>query len=173
MKRGELSSAVAQLGAGDRSVGEAVFRALWPAMRRFCQVRVGAPGADDAAQRAMVKVFEQASDFDASRDALAWALELAHWECLTLRKAQARSKTQGLKAAGDTVSPSADALAALEEAELTRAVQEAVTQLSPVDQAEVAKLMLGELAGDAAARKRRQRALERLKALWRRLHGDA
>jgi hypothetical protein len=44
--------------------------------------------------------------------------------------------------------------------------------LSEHDQAELAGVLAEECAGDAAARKRRQRSLTRLKALWRTLHGE-
>src|SRR5688500_5084991 len=83
----ELDALMARLAAGDRSVFSDVFRRLWPPTLRLCVslVKHDADGAD-AAQLAMVKVFERAADYDRTRPALPWALAIAAWECRTLKR---------------------------------------------------------------------------------------
>lgn len=118
----------------------------------------------------MTRVFAQAAFFDPERDALAWALEIATWECRTARQQQTRARLEPLSAAASTAG-SGDPQAMLQQAELEQALQGALGALSPSDRAEISRLLAEEMAGDAAARKRRQRALHRLKLLWRRIHG--
>lgn len=167
-----LTAQLARLGAGERSCAKPVFEALWPVLTAFCARWLsGSSEAEDCAQRALTRVFAQASRFDPRRDALAWALELAMWECRTARAQLRRDRSAPLSQAAATPAPEDPALA-VEQAELQAALAQALEGSAPADQRELAKLLAEELAGDPAARKRRQRAVERLKLLWRRLHGE-
>ncbi|MCC6337204.1 MAG: sigma-70 family RNA polymerase sigma factor [Myxococcales bacterium] len=172
-QRTALNQAMARLARGERAASDEVFALLWPALKAFAARWLsGSAQAEDVAQQALVKVFRQAPSFDASKDALSWALEVTVWECRTERRRVARARTEGLvraAPAGAGQTPEEE----LEAAELTRALGEAVAGLPQKEREEVAKVVREEAAGDAAARKRRQRALGRLKALWRALHGDA
>jgi RNA polymerase sigma-70 factor (ECF subfamily) len=171
--RQALRAALGRLKQGDRAAADEVFALAWPAMKRFASLWLaGSPNAEDAAQRALVRVFEQALHYDQARDALAWALELTVWECRTERARMRRARVDDAPSSAErsTSAPLPDEQ--LEAAQLRAALTQALGGLSATDQAELALLLDGAAAGDAAQRKRRQRALERLRALWRTLHGE-
>lgn len=163
-----------QLARGERGAADDVFRLLWPALKSFAAKWLdGSPQAEDMAQQALLKVFAQAADFEAGRDALTWALEVTVWECRSERQRLRRGRADGWNDAAERVpaggSPEKDA----EARQLEAALASAVAELPESDRAEVARILEEQAAGDAAARKRRQRAVERLRAVWRKLHGDA
>ena len=121
-----------------------------------------------------MKVFEQASRFDARRDALAWALEIALWECRTEVRRQGRSReTAWVRAAEEIFDDAHSPGDRLEAAELRAALAAALEQLSQLDR-ETLRSMLsdsGAPVGGATWRKRKERALGRLKLLWGTLYG--
>src|SRR5262245_4702265 len=91
--RSAVNRLLARLQDGDRSSGPELFHLLWPVLQTFCaRLLSDSPAAEDAAQRAITRVFEQASRFDLERDGLAWALEIALWECRTERRRRFRSR---------------------------------------------------------------------------------
>lgn len=158
-----LSLALARLARGDRSAQRAVFDEAWPVVRGFCRrMLFGTADAEDAAQRALIRLFEQASHYDVDRDGLAWALEIALWECRTVLRSRSRSRTEELSSgAYDVVdsAPPADAL--VERKEIEAALADILGALSHVDR----QALLDGLTG-VTWRKRRQRAFSRLKLLW-------
>jgi RNA polymerase sigma factor (sigma-70 family) len=170
-----LSLTLSHYGAGDRSLAPEIFESLWPILKRFCARWLnGHAEAEDCAQRAIARVFAQAPFFDEERDAVTWALELAMWECRTARKQLQRARivadsdamTSSTLSAGGAQDPEQ----MLYQAELDDALGAAMNELSAVDRAELSRLLTEEPAGNAVARKRRQRAVARLKTLWRKLH---
>ncbi len=158
-----LSLALARLARGDRSAQREVFETAWPLVRGFCRRMLRDVGdTEDAAQRALIRLFEQASQYDLERDGLTWALEIALWECRSVLKGRARSRTEALSAAAFAVAdaaPSAEAV--VERAEIEAALGEILAALSLVER----QALLEGLTG-VTWRKRRQRALSRLKLLW-------
>jgi RNA polymerase sigma-70 factor, ECF subfamily len=175
----DLNRLMARLADGDRSAFPPVFRELWPRLRALCgSLLRHREDAEDAAQRAMEKVLTRAADYDPERPALAWALSIAAWECRTLaRWRQRRAEISSEHAAeGAERAPGAGSAADAEEEllrkELERAALSALTELSETDRAAlVAAFWQEAAAGGATARKRRQRALERLRLAFRRLYG--
>ena len=166
-----------RLKRGERAAADEVFRRAWPVVRAFAQRWLaGSPQAEDVAQQALVKVFSQAMDFDAARDALTWVLEVAVWECRSERARLRRSRVDSADGSVRAERVAAEVTGrpdiALEEAELREALKDVVAALPEADQREVERLLLEEASGDAAGRKRRQRAVDRLKAVWRTLHGE-
>lgn len=170
-----IDGLVERLRDGDRSAGPELFRLLWPILRQFCsRLLADSSVAEDAAQRAITRVFDQASQFDPARDSVAWALEIAVWECRTERRRRTRSRevqwTSGtLNVADDRGTPPE----LLQEAELTRSVEQAMAGLHELDR-ETLLLFLGNSTADVPAatwRKRKERALRRLKLTWRSLYG--
>lgn len=162
-----------QFADGDRSAFQPLFDALWPILLSFAS-RTLQPLADaeDAAQQAMLKIFSRIADFDRARDGVSWALGIAGYEVMTLRKRRARRREAG--------QPSLDRLqqegAGVEEVAITdqlrQAVLDLVGELAAPDRAALAYALTGEPApADETSRKRRFRALERLRAAWRRAHG--
>jgi RNA polymerase sigma-70 factor (ECF subfamily) len=167
--RVKLNVALARLAGGDRSAQRAVFEAVWPVLKDLCRRIVADPAdAEDAAQRAVIRLFEQASRYDVERDALAWALELAVWECRTTLRRRARSHHAALTPAALSVADGALSPEALAVGvELEAALGAALSSLPEVDR----RALVDGLTG-ATWRKRRERALSRLKTLWRTQHGD-
>ena len=168
----ELDVLMAQLADGDRSVFNEVFRRLWPSTLRLCVslVKNEADGAD-AAQLAMIKILERASDYDRSRPALPWALAIAAWECRTLKRWRQRRH----EAPVDDAEPieAGGGEQELVDRDLLQAAYASMGELSPLDQETLLSTFWeeGGSASGATFRKRRERALGRLRSTFRRLYG--
>ncbi|MFT3733417.1 MAG: sigma factor [Hyphomicrobium sp.] len=172
----ELDPLLARLADGDRSVFPQVFAQLWPPIHRLCRSLLkNEADAADAAQEALQKILERApADYDRNRPALPWALAIAGWECRTLlRKRQRRRELPEQEIA----EPSVDPEHSFVQQDLNRAALEALGSLSEVDRETLVATFWAEAASapDAApaatVRKRRQRALARLRDTFRRLYG--
>lgn len=177
MEREGLQRSMARLADGDRSAFAPVFEALWPLLRAFAQRAVGPADGEDAAQAALLRVFSRASEFDPSRDALAWALGIAAFECRTLRKQRARRAARELPVAAlaGWQGPAEAALSpelALIERDLRDAIATVLGELRPIDAETILALESGDRAVPAATfRKRLERALSRFRSAWRDRHG--
>ena len=167
-----LDGLVARLADGDRSVFTAVFRALWPPILRLCRAMLkNEADAADAAQEAMEKILARASDYDRNRPALPWALAIAGWECRTiLRKRTRRRETSEDEAREPSVENVEEEFA---RKDLVSAAVDAMGQLSDTDREVLVATFTDESLNIAGAtlRKRRERALRRLKDAFRRLYG--
>ena len=164
-----------RLADGDRTAFEPVYAALWPVLCAFCSRLLGDLDAEDAAQLAILKLFDRAASFDPDRDALSWALAIAAWECRTARKRRGRRREAALDDAFTLEEPAASPEARNAQAQLEAAAQEVLGVLSEADRETLHMTMMDEApAGVAAAtfRKRRERALDRLRSAWRRIHGS-
>ncbi len=170
--RQALTQLMIRLADGDRSVFDEVYAQLWPVLSAFCKRTLSLADAEDAAQQALLKVFDRAATFDRSRDALTWALSIAVWEVRSIRKRHARSKTSTLEAQPlPSVADDPEGLTA--ERQIVEAARQVLGQLSDLDQQTLLATFNEEspsaLAG-ATFRKRRERALTRLKDAWRRIY---
>lgn len=172
--RQHLTHLMSQLADGDRAAFDGVYSALWPAVSAFCAKMLPSADAEDTAQMALLKVFEQASSFDRDKDVLAWALAIATWEVRTMRQRHARSKaipSDDIEAEFSGKNPEGLLL----DREIVEAAQSAIGMLSDVDQATLLATFSGESSEPtkgATVRKRRQRAIYRLKEAWRSIYGD-
>lgn len=169
----QLDSALTRLAAGDRSAFEQAFALVSPALSQFVgKAMAGHPEREDAVQNTLVRVFGRVSDYRPGTNALAWVLTLAAFEVATLRKRTSRDS--GRYGGGSEALAVLSALDDIENAALEReAVQRlgaVVRQLDPGDQ----RVLLSPDVGPKAPRerKRKQRALDRLKSLWRTLNGN-
>lgn len=172
-QRRELSTWMARLADGDREAFTPLFDRLWPLLHAFTSRALGhAADADDVAQRALVSVFARASSYDRDRDALAWALGIAAWECRTLRRARDRRREQPFEPAHEPVAAGSPEQRILER-ELAEAFAAIVGTLAACDRRVLGLDDDDDIRGPAtpALRKRKQRALLRLRALWSRMHG--
>jgi RNA polymerase sigma-70 factor (ECF subfamily) len=172
-----LDHQMARLADGDRSVVEPLFRALWPAIHTYCErvLGVGAD-ADDAAQQAMEKVFQQASRFDRNRRALPWALAITLWECRTVRRRNQRARAVGVESVPDVASGAMNPEDATIHAQLVAEAQALLATLSPNDRQVLEDTFAEEVEGRLSVpgptkRKRRERAIRRLREAWRLLYG--
>ena len=166
----DIDRLVARLAEGDRSVFSLVFTRLWPPTLRFCtKLLKNEADASDAAQEAMQKILERASDYDVSRPAMPWALAIAAWECRTLQRKRFRRREvlddQEHDRAGD------DQEEAIVKRELADAALAALGELSELDQETLLSTFADEAPAGATFRKRRERALGRLRSTLRRLYG--
>jgi RNA polymerase sigma factor (sigma-70 family) len=174
----QLDEGMARLADGDRSAIDAVFQTLFPHIARSCEKMLGSGGdADDAAQEAMQKVFAQAHRYDRTRRALPWALAIATWECRTVRKRRQRSRTAPL----DSVSEANDSAASPEDTvilrDLVQAAEAVFAELSESDRATLQRAFAEEAEerlsiSGATLRKRRERAIRRLRQAWRKIYGS-
>jgi len=160
-----------RLADGDRSAFSALFRALWPPALRVCQRMVhDEADAADAAQAAMMKILERADEYDKQRPALPWALGIAAWECRTLLKRKHRlNESSELPQPSDEGATASD----VEQKLLLAAAMNAMGTLSQADQETLVSTYweTAATAGGATLRKRRERALIRLRDTFRRLYG--
>lgn len=170
----ELDLTMARLADGDRSAFPLVFRELWPKLRALCSSLLKHEGdAEDAAQRALEKVLTRAADYDPSRSALSWAFAIAAWECrTTLRSRQRRAEVFDAELERVPGSEPGGADRAMLQRELEEAALSALGELSESDRTALVAAYWDEApAGDPTSRKRRQRAVERLRLAFRRLYG--
>ncbi|HET6582673.1 MAG TPA: sigma-70 family RNA polymerase sigma factor [Nannocystaceae bacterium] len=170
-ERRVISTMMARLADGDRDAFAPLFDRLWPLVRAFAGRVLGHDAdADDVAQRALVSVFARASEYDPARDGVAWALGIAGWECRTVRRRAQRRRETGDAVELASAMPSPEDVVIT--ADILGAFDAVAGTLTPDDRA---ALGLGDDEPDiapATLRKRRQRALVRLRHAWSRLHGS-
>jgi len=125
--------------------------------------------AEDVAHEAILRVFSRASEFDVKRDALSWTLGIAAWQVRTHRKRAQRRREDDvdsiLEREDRSPSPEATAMAG----EVSVLLDRALAEMSPSEAATLVAYARGDrpdLPGPTF-RKRVQRALARLRALWR------
>jgi RNA polymerase sigma-70 factor, ECF subfamily len=167
-----LDASMARLARGDRSAFTAVFQALWPRTLRLCSgILKNDADAADAAQQALTKILERASEYDPRRPALPWALGIASWECRTLLKR--RTRRREVTTDDPLLGAISDAQEDVVERQLVEAAVTALGTLSDADKETLLSTFWEEAAsvGGATLRKRRERALVRLRAAFRRLYG--
>lgn len=171
VEHSELDALMARLANGERDAFSPLFRALWPPALKVCQRMLeGRADAADAAQSAMMKILERASEYDKNRPALPWALGIAAWECRTVLKRQHRLKESQDKV---VVSDEGSGANDLEQRQLLNAALHAMGALTEADQQTLLSTYWeteGDVSG-ATFRKRRQRALTRLRDVFRRMYG--
>jgi RNA polymerase sigma-70 factor (ECF subfamily) len=169
-QRIELSRCLARLADGDRAAFRPVFDLAWPRVREIAARLLPGADAEDAAQIALCKLFERASEYDRERDALAWIVGVVSWECMTVRKRSARrreSNGDGLALLADGARDPESRAISLELEQLAVAL---AGQLAPADRETLRIAFFGEGArtvAPATFRKRLERALGRLRAAWR------
>jgi len=112
-----------------------------------------------------------AAEYDPDRPALPWALAIAGWECRTILRKRSRRR----EVAEDLAPEPADG--ALEaDAEQHMLVDSAVAAMGTLSESDQETLVAtfweqGGLDGGATVRKRRERALRRLRHAFQRLYG--
>jgi RNA polymerase sigma-70 factor (ECF subfamily) len=167
-----LDELVARLADGDRTAFDPVFRLLWPKSLRLCQSMLKHEAdAADAAQQALTKILERAPSYDRTRAALPWALAIVAWECRTILRKKARRKEVAADMAPEASSDSSDA--AFEQRELVQKAVEVLGGLSGPDRATLIATFQDEASSVAGPtfRKRRERALKRLRTAFRSIYG--
>lgn len=170
-QKAELDSLLVQLAEGNRAAFTPVFQLLWPPMLRLCSSMLGNEAdAADAAQQALEKVLTRCGEYDRQRPALPWALAIAAWECRTLAKKRSRRRELPEEQAPEVGSGSEEALA---REQLLAAAVASLGELSLEDREALVATFWEEAASvtGATLRKRRERALKRLRDIFKRLYG--
>jgi RNA polymerase sigma-70 factor (ECF subfamily) len=166
-----LDALMARLADGDRAVFARVFELLWGPIHRLCITLLkNDADAADAAQEAMQKILERASDYDKSRPAMPWAMAIAGWECRTLARKHVRRREVDDTGHEQSWEHPEDEFV---QRNLTAAAIAALGELSEADRETLIATFWDEAASVSGAtlRKRRERALDRLKKTFRRLYG--
>lgn len=169
--RAELQRGLTRLADGDRQAFDGVYRHLWPVVHALAARYLPPIDVDDAAQAALLKLFERASEFDPARDAVAWAIGVAMWEVRTVqrrswRRRDTRDLDDAAELAGSDASPEERAIAA----DLAAAVGRTLATLAAEDRDALLRFARDERTIGAGFRKRLQRARERMRAAWRLRH---
>ncbi|MEJ7601576.1 MAG: sigma-70 family RNA polymerase sigma factor [Kofleriaceae bacterium] len=163
-------AAMLRFADGDRSAFREVFDSLWPVLLAVASRALpGRADSEDAAQRAILKVFDRIVDLDRDRDGVAWAITIVGFEILTLRRQSQRRREDDVEVNPHDPREAADDL--LIDQELRQAVHHVIARLGERDRGALSELLLGDKPRGEAARKRRFRAVERLRAAWRKAHG--
>jgi len=166
-----IDASMARLAAGDRAAFTGVFELMWGPIQRLCLSLLRSEAdAADAAQEAMCKILQRASDYDPSRPALPWAMAIAAWECRTLSRKRTRRREidePTLDRGGEHPEQ------AFVQQDLMAAALVALGELSDIDRETLVATFWDEASSTTGAtlRKRRERALERLRKTYRRLYG--
>jgi RNA polymerase sigma-70 factor, ECF subfamily len=167
-----LDALMARLAEGDRSVFTRVFELLWGPVHRLCMglLKQDADAAD-AAQEAMQKILERASDYDRRRSAMPWAMAIAAWECRTIARKRARRREVAVEGSDqrNLSTPESELI----QRDLEKAAVSVMGELSELDRETLISTFWGESpsASGATLRKRRERALDRFRNTFRRLYG--
>jgi RNA polymerase sigma-70 factor (ECF subfamily) len=174
--RKAIHEAIVRLADGDRGAFPVLIDKLWPILLGFARRGIGNEhDAEDIAQQVFFNICSRISDFDKERDGLSWAFGIASYEIMTHRRRQQRRReVPGTVDAASYADPGASQEDRFIEQDLASALRLVVGHLSEDDKA---CLGLTSAAGTTSAagatlRKRRQRALDRLRIVWRRLHGE-
>ncbi len=172
--RRHLTVLMIRLADGDRSVFDEVYLSLQPAILSFCGKVLPNADAEDATQQVLLKVFRQASAFRRSGDALTWAIAIAAWEVRTFRKRMSRSRTTSMENR-EPIDPAENAETVLSRAQLLALAAQVLGALSETDRETLRETFEDrpptQVQG-ATFRKRRERALHRLREAWRRVYGS-
>ncbi len=167
----QLDPLLVQLAEGNRAAFTEVFQILWQPVLRLCRSMLkNDADAADAAQQALEKVLTRCGDYDRQRPAMPWALGIAAWECRTFARKRTRRRELPEEQAPELGAGSEDELA---QRELMQAAVAALGELSPQDREVLVATFWDEAtnATGATLRKRRERALKRLRDTFMRLYG--
>jgi RNA polymerase sigma-70 factor (ECF subfamily) len=172
-RRRQIQAWMVRFADGERDAFQPLFDALWPVLLAFTSRTLERTAdAEDAAQQAMLKLFSRIADFDRSRDGVSWAFGIAGYEVMTIRKQRARRLETGAAALERVEQEGGDMEERMIMDQLRQTVLALLGELPERDQAALAYAFTGDVAPtDETSRKRRFRAVERLRAAWRRVHG--
>lgn len=176
VRRKAIHDALVRLSDGDRSAFDVLLDELWPVILSFAKRGVGdTADVEDIAQEVFLKICSRIADFDRSRDGLSWAFGIGSYEILTHRKrARRRREVHDETALEREASHSEAQDLVLEQREIALAFERAVDALTEHDRSVLGIGPGAQSFGPTspALRKRKQRALERLRSIWRRVYAE-
>lgn len=171
-KAADIDALIARLADGDRGAFTPAFELLWPRVRELCRSMLkNDADAADAAQQALENILTRSAEYDRGRPALPWALAIAAWECRTMLRKRTRRREISGELLPEAAGEESDQVFA--ERQLVQRAVDVMGQLSPADQETLVATFFDEAASASGAtfRKRRERALARLRDAFKRLYG--
>jgi len=166
-----------RLSDGDRAAFDVLLDELWPVILSFAQRGVGAGAdAEDVAQEVFFRICARIADFDRDRDGLSWAFGIASHEVLTHRRRLQRRREvhddASLAAKVDVAATQEDLIV---RQEVRAALEQAIGALTDDDRRALGLIpsVEADRVPGATLRKRKQRALDRLRDLWRGIYGES
>jgi RNA polymerase sigma-70 factor (ECF subfamily) len=173
-RRKSIHDSIVRLSDGDRSAMPELVKNLWPVLLDFARRGLRQDqDAEDVAQEVFVRICARISEFDRSREGLSWAFGIASYEIMTVRRRWLRRRETFEQAALESqLDSAATQEEALISADLQKALQDVLRQLSNEDRLHLGVTPTSASGSGATVRKRRQRALERLRTMWRRVYGE-
>lgn len=175
-RRTAIQGAILRLADGDRTAMPDLVEQLWPVLLSYAERGLrDAAAAEDVAQEVLFRISSRISELDRTRDPLSWAFGIATFEIMTQRKRRLRRReTLVADALPDSPAAAESVEDAVVQAEIHAALSEALGQLSPDDVKHLGLLEPTQLGpATPAMRKRRQRALDRLRTIWRTIYGQS
>lgn len=173
-RRTAITDALARLADGDRSAFTVLMAELWPVVLTFVKRTLReAADAEDVAQEVFVKVASRIADYDRNRDGLTWVYAIAAFEVRTyLRRLQRRREAPATAGDADPADPMPLQVDLMIEEEVSSMLAGALGGLTDAERTllGVGDASLDEALSGAAMRKRRQRALSKLRSLWSKLY---
>jgi RNA polymerase sigma-70 factor, ECF subfamily len=176
-RRTSIHDAMVRLSDGDRTAFPMLVDELWPVLLSFARRGVrDEVDAEDIAQEVFYRICSRIADFDPSRDGLSWAFGIARFEIMTHRRRLQRRR----EVYDETLLPGVEHPALSQEElmlqrELAIAFESTLGALTDDDRRTLGLLepVVTDGLGAATLRKRKQRALDRLRDLWRSLYGES
>lgn len=173
-RRRVIQEAMVRLSDGDRTAFDVLVDHLWPVIFSFAQRGLGQiADSEDVAQEVFYRICSRIADFDRRRDALAWAFGIASYEIMShRRRVQRRREVASDVYAATCADDSASQEEQLIARELANAMAQVVGTLTEDDRESLGLRDGAAAVGGATLRKRRQRAIERLRGIWRHVYGE-
>ena len=175
-RRRSINEALVRLADGDRSSLTVLMDELWPVLLAFSGRLIGERAdAEDVAQETLIKVAARIADYDRQRDGLTWVYAMAAYEIRTWRrKRYRRRELPSSENVEELIAPTPSTEDTYMEEQLRQALADALGTLSEGDREALGVVERtphsGEIS-DTAIRKRRQRAVTKLRSLWSHLYG--
>lgn len=175
-RRTSINQSLVRLADGDRSSLTVLMDELWPVLLAFASrlIRERAD-AEDVAQETLIKVAARIADYDRARDGVTWVYAIAAYEIRTLRRKHLRRhELPNVENIDQFTTPAPSTEDMYIEDQMRQVLTEALGTLSESDREALGLTDRGTDSGeasDAAVRKRRQRAVTKLRTLWSQLYG--
>src|SRR5262245_16979099 len=174
VRRKAIHDAMIRLSDGDRTAFDVLLDELWPVILSFAERGVGrGADAEDIAQEVFYRICARIADFDREQQGLSWAFGIASYEIMThRRRLQRRREVSDDNAIAAHVDSAMLQEQRILAQELKAAFESAVGALTEEDRASLGLADDHATVAGPTLRKRKQRALERLRGIWRQIYGE-
>jgi len=153
-----------RLKEGDRSAIQEVYSLVWKPVCSFVSRWVSDSSAvEDIAQQSLIKLYEQAPNYNPEKNPWAWLMTIAYWEIKSeIRNAHRKGKWQAHSFVDHHSSPQANPELSFLEREYKQSVEHAIQHLSAKEREAILQ-SLKKTPLSSTQRKRKERALAKLR----------